>query len=98
MNTDNNNREDARSVVVRMGRHEIALNAEQVEVLAQLAEDDWATVREMVSFGDAVVTALAIGDRYEPSEAGAAAAVRVVADMKQLLLSMIGDRTYGQFQ
>jgi len=93
-----NNTEDPQSVTVAMGSYKITLNEEQVEVLALLAQDDWATVREMVSFGDAVVTALALGDQYRPSDEGAAAAVRVVADMKQLLYSMIGDRSYGQFQ
>ena len=92
-----NNTEEPQSVTVAMGHYKIQLNEEQVEVLALLAEDDWAAVREMVSFGDAVVTALALGDQYRPSDEGAAA-VRVVADMKQLLYSMIGDRSYGQFQ
>lgn len=93
-----NNTEEPQSVTVSIDGSKIELNAEQVAVLEQLAEDDWAMVRDMVSFGDAVVTALALGDQYRPSEEGAAAAVRVVTNMKQLLNSLIGERSYGQFQ
>ncbi|MBQ9190044.1 MAG: hypothetical protein IJ754_08010 [Bacteroidaceae bacterium] len=93
-----NNTEEPQSVTVSIDGSKIELNAEQVAVLEQLAEDDWAMVRDMVSFGDAVVTALAVGDQYCPSDKGAAAAVRVVTNMKQLLNSLIGERSYGQFQ
>ena len=92
-----NNTEEPKSVIVSMGGSQIELNEEQVAVLEQLAEDDWAMVRDMVCFGDAVVTALAVGDQYSPSDDGAAAAMRVVTNMKQLLNSLIGERSYGQF-
>ncbi|MBO4906236.1 MAG: hypothetical protein J5486_04255 [Bacteroidaceae bacterium] len=88
----------ADKIAVTIGENSIELTAQMVEQLGALAEDDWAAVREMLTLLDSVSTQLAIRDSFSPSPEGKAAALRVVADMKQFFYPMIGDQMYGQFR
>lgn len=98
MNTQdkNENREDC--MTVQMGGYSLQLTPQMIEQLSAMAEDDWAALREMLALLDSVATQLSIHDTYAPSTEGKAAALRVVADMKQYLFPMIGDQTYEQFR
>lgn len=89
---------EPQTVIVKMGDSEIELNADQVEVLAALSQDDWATVKNMVAFADAVIMSLSIGDTYSPSDEGRHRALQMAADMKLFLYQLINDKTYEQFQ
>lgn len=89
---------ETQTVIVKMGDSEIELNADQVEVLAALSQDDWATVKNMVAFADAVIMSLSIGDTYSPSDEGRHRALQMAADMKNLLYKLTNDNTYERFQ
>lgn len=89
---------EPQTVIVKMGDSEIELNATQVEVLATLAQDDWATVKNMVAFADTVIMSLSIGGEYRPSDEGRHRVLQMAADMKFFLYQLINDKTYEQFQ
>lgn len=98
MNTKVNTAENSGGMTVKMGGYSLTLNEQIVGQLAAIAEDDWAALRELLALLDSVATQLSIRGCFAPSDDGKAAALRVVADMKQFLYPLIGDQTYEQFR
>lgn len=98
MNTKVNTAENGDGMTVKMGGYSLTLNEQIVGQLAAIAEDDWAALRELLALLDSVATQLSIRGCFAPSDDGKAAALRVVADMKQFLYPLIGDKTYEQFR
>jgi len=78
--------------------HEVVITEEMADVLEALAEDDWATVRDMVAFADVVSSSISMNGTYSPSDEGLKHAMMISKDIKFFMSKMIGDQRYEQFQ
>ena len=89
---------NANKVKVTVGGHEVTVTENIADVLEALAEDDWATVKDMVAFADVVSSSISMNGIYSPSDEGVKKAQMIAKDIKFFLSKMIGDSRYEQFQ